>query len=576
MGYLHATPTKRTYMPTPTRVDPQRDPAGPEAKESPDSSGIHQLDWVPMTRYITTAIAYPNGEPHIGHAYEYIAADVLARFHRLDGEEVFFLTGTDEHGLKMQQTAEKLGVDTRELADMNAAKFKALDDALGISYDRFIRTTDDDHRQAAQELWRRMAAQGDIYLGSYAGWYSVRDEAYFAEEETEVRDGVRVAVSTGAEVVWTEEESYFFRLSAYQDRLLELYREHPEFIGPDVRRNEVASFVAGGLNDLSISRTTFSWGIPVPGDERHVMYVWVDALTNYLTGAGFAAEASSTEEDRGEERQVAGVSSAVSADFAKWWPADVHVIGKDIVRFHAVYWPAFLLSAGLPLPKRVHAHGFLFNRGEKMSKSVGNVVSPHDLVAAYGVDTVRYFVLREISYGQDGSYSHEAIIGRKNTDLANEYGNLVQRCLSMVVKNCAGQAPQPGELQEEDEALLQAARSLVPQAREAVQAQAVTVYIENCWKVLQATNKYFSAQAPWVLKTSDPARMGTVLWVTAEVIRIISLLIQPVMPTSAGAILDQLGVAEEARTFAAIDKPWQPGTPVSKPTPVFPKYEEEA
>src|SRR5699024_9127600 len=365
-----------------------------------------------MTFYITTAIAYPNGTPHIGHAYEYIAADTLARFHRLDGEDVYFMTGTDEHGLKMQQTAEKEGVTPRQLADDNAAAFQRLQDFLGSSYDRFIRTTDDDHRVSSQAIWTRMQEAGDIYLDAYAGWYSVRDEAFYQEDETELVDGERRSIETGAPVTWTEEEYYFFRLSAYQDRLLDLYREHPEFVGPDVRRNEVASFVASGLKDLSISRTTFDWGIPVPGDERHVMYVWVDALTNYLTGAGFP--------------------DVDSARFRDMWPADVHIIGKDISRFHAVYWPAFLMSAGIEMPKRVHAHGFLFNRGEKMSKSVGNVVDPYDLVETFGLDTLRFFVLREISYGQDGSYSADGIVTRKNTDLANEYGNLAQRSLSMV------------------------------------------------------------------------------------------------------------------------------------------------
>ncbi|MCK1801596.1 methionine--tRNA ligase [Nocardia zapadnayensis] len=507
-----------------------------------------------MSFYITTAIAYPNGTPHIGHAYEYIAADTIARFQRLAGEDVFFMTGTDEHGLKMQQTAQKLGVSTQELADTNSAAFKALDDMLGISYDRFIRTTDADHTAASQELWRRMEAAGDIYLDSYSGWYSVRDEAYFTEDETELVDGVRVAQSSGAEVTWTEEESYFFRLSKYQEPLLELYREHPEFVGPDVRRNEVASFVASGLKDLSISRTTFDWGIPVPGDEKHVMYVWVDALTNYLTGAGFPHDAEA---------------------FERWWPADVHIIGKDIARFHAIYWPAFLMSAGIELPRRVHVHGFLFNKGEKMSKSVGNVVDPYDLVDGYGLDTVRFFLLREISYGQDGSYSHDGIVTRKNTDLANEYGNLAQRSLSMVAKNCDGAVPTPGPLTAEDEALLAAARGAYMQAREHIGTQSLHLYLEACWKVLAAANKYFSAQEPWKLKKTDEARMATVLWVTIEVVRIITLLVQPVMPQSTAQLLDLLAVPADARDFAALDTPLVAGTPLPKPVPVFPKFQED-
>ena len=331
--------------------------------------------------YITTAISYPNGNPHIGHAYETIAADVLARFKRLDGFDVRFMTGTDEHGQKMQTTAEKQGKTAKELADENSARFKAMNDALGISYDRFIRTTDPDHYEASQAIWKRMEENGDIYLDKYAGWYSVRDEAYYAEDETEERDGQRYAISTGTEVEWTEEESYFFRLSKYADKLLELYKNEG-YVFPESRRNELISFVKGGLNDLSISRTTFNWGVPVPGNDKHVMYVWVDALTNYLTGLGYP--------------------NTDGELFTKYWPADLHLIGKDITRFHSIYWPAFLWSAGLELPKRVFGHGFLLVNGEKMSKSVGNVVDPADLVAAFGLDQVRFFLMREVSFGQDG------------------------------------------------------------------------------------------------------------------------------------------------------------------------------
>ncbi|HTO65304.1 MAG TPA: methionine--tRNA ligase, partial [Bradyrhizobium sp.] len=341
------------------------------------------------TFYITTAIAYPNGNPHIGHAYEAIATDALARFQRLDGKDVFFLTGTDEHGLKMIQTAENEGLTPHALATRNAGRFKEMDERLNVSFDRFIRTTEEQHHRSSQEIWRRMADNGDIYLDSYSGWYSVRDEAYYAEEETTLgEDNVRRGPQ-GTPVEWVEEKSYFFRLSAYQDRLLDLYAEQPDFIGPESRRNEVVSFVRSGLRDLSVSRTTFDWGVKVPGDPEHVMYVWVDALTNYITGAGFPDENDSN---------------------WRYWPADVHIIGKDIIRFHAVYWPAFLMSAGIAVPKRVYAHGFLFNRGEKMSKSVGNVVDPFNLADQYGVDQMRYFFLREVPFGQDGNYNHEAIV----------------------------------------------------------------------------------------------------------------------------------------------------------------------
>ncbi|MEH0109178.1 methionine--tRNA ligase [Tersicoccus sp. MR15.9] len=507
--------------------------------------------------YLTTAIAYPNGEPHIGHAYEYIATDAMARFQRLDGYDVYFLTGTDEHGLKMEQTAQKQGLTARELATRNAAVFKAMDDALGVSYDRFIRTTDADHYASAQEIWRRMEANGDIYLDSYAGWYSVRDERFFGEDETAVgEDGVRRATETGTEVTWTEEASYFFRLSRYQEKLLALYRDQPEFAAPRSRFNEVIRFVEGGLEDLSISRTSFDWGVPVPGDPDHVMYVWVDALTNYLTGAGFP--------------------HTDSEQYRTYWPADLHVIGKDISRFHCIFWPAFLMSADLPLPKRVMIHGFLHNNGEKMSKSLGNVVAPRDWVAQYGLDAVRFFLLREIPFGADGSYNHDAVVGRKNADLANNLGNLAQRSLSMVAKNCDGAVPQPGAFTAEDEALLARAADLLRVNREAYAVQDFHGALEETWRVLGDTNAYFAEQAPWVLRKTDPARMATVLYVTLQVVRTVATLAQPVMPGSCATLLDLLGVPEDARDFAALGTPLAPGTPLPAPVPVFPRYEEPA
>ncbi|MDR2257487.1 MAG: methionine--tRNA ligase [Arthrobacter sp.] len=505
--------------------------------------------------YITTAISYPNGDPHIGHAYEYIATDAMARFRRLDGADVFFLTGTDEHGQKMLQTAQKEGVTPAELARRNSDRFQATQDELGISYDRFIRTTDADHHAAAQALWKRMEANGDIYLDKYAGWYSVRDEAYYTEEETEERDGSRFSIQTNTEVTWTEEESYFFRLSAYQDKLLAYYAEHPDFGAPRSRFNEVIRFVEGGLQDLSVSRTTFDWGIPVPGNPKHVMYVWVDALTNYLTGVGFP--------------------DTDSATFKRFWPADVHVIGKDISRFHAIYWPAFLISAGVELPRRVMIHGFLNNNGEKMSKSLGNVVSPQDFVARYGLDASRFFFLREVPFGADGSYNHEAIVNRMNADLANNLGNLAQRSLSMVAKNLDGLVPERGELSEADGALLADASALLQISRDHYSRQEFSLALEATWKVLHEANAYFAEQEPWVLRKTDPARMATVLWVTMDVVRRVALLIQPVMPDSASALLDALGVsAGAARTFAAFDDEVAAGTALPKPTPVFPKFEE--
>jgi methionyl-tRNA synthetase len=510
--------------------------------------------------YITTAIAYPNAAPHVGHAYEYIATDAIARFKRLDGFDVRFLTGTDEHGLKVEQAAAAAGIPTAELARRNSDVFERVQEALNISFDRFIRTTDPDHYEASAEIWRRMAAAGDIYLDNYSGWYSVRDERFFVESETQVvEDGSRVAVETGAAVTWTEEQSYFFRLSAYADRLLAHYAANPGFIAPEVRRNEVISFVSSGLEDISISRTSFDWGVPVPDDPGHVMYVWVDALTNYLTGAGFP--------------------DTESALFRRYWPADLHMIGKDIIRFHAVYWPAFLMSAGVELPRKVFAHGFLHHRGEKMSKSVGNVVDPVALAERFGVDQVRYFLLREVPFGQDGNYTEEAIVTRINTDLANELGNLAQRSLSMVAKNLGGTVPEPGEFTPADTELLTTADSLLERVRAAFETQAMHLALEAIWLMLGDANKYFSAQQPWVLRKGESdeeqTRFRTVLYTTCEVVRIAALLVAPVMPHSADALLDLLGQTREDRAFSAVGARLVPGTALPAPTGVFPRYQAD-
>ena len=505
--------------------------------------------------YITTAIAYPNGVPHIGHAYEAIATDALARFQRLDGKDVFFLTGTDEHGLKMVQTAEAEKLPTMEVATRNARRFKDMDERLNVSFDRFIRTTEEQHLRSSQEIWKRMADNGDIYLDSYSGWYSVRDEAYYAADETVLdADDVRVGPQ-GTPVEWVEEKSYFFKLSAYQDRLLALYENQPDFIGPDSRRNEVVSFVKSGLRDLSISRTTFDWGVRVPADPEHVMYVWVDALTNYITGVGFPDENDPN---------------------WRYWPADVHIIGKDIIRFHAVYWPAFLMSAGIPVQKRVYAHGFLFNRGEKMSKSVGNVVDPFNLADQYGVDQMRYFFLREVPFGQDGSYNHEAIVARINADLANDLGNLAQRSLSMIGKQYAGVLPEPGEFSDNDKAILAQADGMIALARTAMATQQIHHALNAIWVVVAEANRYFAGEAPWALAKTDPKRQATVLYVTAEVVRQIAILAQFVMPAASAKMLDILGIAAEtsSRNFAALGTRIKPGTVLPAPAPVFPRYIE--
>jgi methionyl-tRNA synthetase len=506
--------------------------------------------------YITTAISYPNGAPHIGHAYEAIATDAIARFMRLDGHDVFFLTGVDEHGIKMQQTANREGITARELSDRNVPRFRAMVERLNCSNSDFIRTTEERHKRASAAIWERMKAAGDIYLAKYAGWYSVRDEAYYDESETKLtEDGKRVGPQ-GTPVEWVEEESYFFRLSAYQDKLLDLYTRAPGFVLPRERLNEVASFVRGGLRDLSISRTTFSWGIPVPGDPKHIMYVWVDALTNYVTAVGYPDTESET--------------------FRRYWPADLHVIGKDIVRFHAVYWPAFLMSAGVELPRRIFSHGFLFNRGEKMSKSVGNVVDPFALADAYGVDQLRYFLLREVPFGQDGSYSHEAIVARINADLANDLGNLAQRSLSIIAKGLGGKLPAPGAFSENDKTILAAADALIGKAREAMKTQQLHQVLNAAWAVVADANRYFAGEAPWALAKTDPVRQGTVLYTTAEVIRQVAIVAQPFIPTAASRLLDLIGVPAGERDFSTLGGAGRlaPGVALPPPAPVFPRYVE--
>jgi methionyl-tRNA synthetase len=510
------------------------------------------------TYFLTTPIFYPNGVPHIGHAYTAMVTDMIARFQRLDGYDVRFLTGTDEHGLKMQQTATAEGLTPLALADRNSARFRDMMTALNISYDDYIRTTEPRHERACQALWIALEKAGDIYLDKYAGWYSVRQEAYFAEDETVLgEDGVR-REPLGSPVEWTEEETYFFRLSAYQNKLLKLYADVPDFVLPRERLNEVASFVKGGLQDLSISRTTFDWGIKVPGAPGHVMYVWIDALTNYITAAGYP--------------DVDGDS------FKKFWPANLHVIGKDIVRFHAVYWPAFLMAAGVAVPQRVFSHGFLLNRGEKMSKSVGNVVDPFTMAAQYGVDQMRYFFMREVSFGQDGSYNHEAIVNRTNADLANDLGNLAQRSLTMLAKQFGGILPDPGKFGEADNAILAQADAMVALARIAMATQQIHQALNAIWAVVAEANRYFAGEAPWALAKTDPPRQATVLYVTAEVIRQVAILAQPVMPSAAAKLLDILGIAKDARDFTQLGGAVRiaPGTQLPPPAPIFPRYVEPA
>ncbi len=502
--------------------------------------------------YLTTPIYYVNGAPHIGHAYTSIAADVLARWKRLDGYEVFFLTGTDEHGQKVEKAAAEAGLDPQGFTDQVAADFRDMAARMNISNDDFIRTTEPRHKRACAELWRRLEAHGAIYLGHYEGWYAVRDEAFYNQGELTLgADGIRRAPS-GAPVEWVREPSYFFRLSSWQDKLLEFHEKNPDFIAPVARRNEVLSFIRSGLEDLSISRTSFTWGIPVPGDPAHVMYVWLDALTNYITAAGFPDEAD-----------------------PRWgfWPADLHIVGKEIVRFHAVYWPAFLMAAGLAPPQRIYSHGWWTVEGEKMSKSLGNVIDPRELVATFGRDALRYFLLREVPFGNDGDFSRKALITRLNGELANDLGNLAQRTLSLVARQCAGVRPARGASIAPDQALRDAAAALPALVRGALEKLAFHEALEDVWRVVRAANAYIDHQAPWALARTDRARMASVLRVLLDAIRGVATVLQPFMPESMARMLDQLGVPADARGLASLDQDLPAGAALPPPEGIFPRFD---
>ena len=505
--------------------------------------------------YVTTPIYYVNDVPHLGHAYTTVACDALARFMRLDGREVRFTTGTDEHGQKVAKSAAAAGLEPGAFTDRVSERFRSLVEAVGAAPNDFIRTTEDRHYRSVQEIWRRLVQRDEIYTGKYEGWYSVRDEAYLAESELVRQPDGTFRAASGAPVEWVAESSYFFRLSRWQEPLLRWYAEHPDFIGPESRRNEVVRFVEGGLEDLSVSRTSFRWGIPVPDDPEHVIYVWVDALTNYLTSAGFPDEGSET--------------------YDRFWPATLHVVGKDIVRFHAVYWPAMLLAAGLTPPRRVFAHGWWTVEGQKMSKSVGNVVDPFQLVQEYGLDQVRYFLLREVPFGNDGDYSRAAMIHRSNADLANDYGNLAQRVLTLIQRNCGGAIPERGEATAEDDGLLQAAARLGPELRSLMESQQMHAALRALWDVIRAANAYIDHAAPWALARTDLARCQTVLSVLLEVLRRVSIFSQPFVPVGAAAILDQLAVPVDRRNFGDADEGPAPGTPLDPPTAVFPRLATE-
>lgn len=511
--------------------------------------------------YVSTPIYYVNDKPHLGHAYTTVACDAKARFHRLRGEPTRFLTGTDEHGQKLERAARAAGMEPLAFCDMNSAKFRALWEKLDVSYDDYIRTTEERHARGVRELWRRVEAAGDIYLGAYAGWYAVRDEAFYAESElVEGAGGERLA-PTGAEVEWVEEPSYFFRLSRFQEPLLEHYEKNPRFIQPESRRNEVMSFVRGGLKDLSLSRTSFQWGIPVPGDEKHVIYVWFDALSNYLTAPGF---------DEGGVREGSP------------WPADQHFIGKDILRFHAVYWPAFLLSAGVPLPGQVFSHGWWTVEGQKMSKSLGNAVDPHWLIEEYGADAIRYFLLKEIPFGLDGDFSHGALIDRVNSDLANDLGNLLHRALSMVKRYREGRLAraEAGE-GEAEEALCALAAESARKYEEGMERTRFQSGLRAAWEVVSAANKYIDASAPWTLaKEGSAARLDAVLWHAAAAIRVVAAMVSPVMPAASRKMAAQLGLPGDwagAPFSELMDMRRLPRELRVRPGgPLFPRIEEDA
>jgi methionyl-tRNA synthetase len=504
--------------------------------------------------YISTAISYTNGPPHIGHAYEVIAADAIARFKRLDGYDVFFLTGTDEHGLKVQKKAEELDIDPKEYVDEISKEFIKLSISLDCSNNDFIRTTDERHIKNVHSIWKILFDKGDIYLDQYSGWYSITDEAFYNEEELIKTESNSFLSPNGNPVEWVDEESYFFKLSKYENNLLELYEKNEEFIFPNSRMNEIKNFVKSGLKDISISRKNISWGIPVKENTDHSIYVWLDALTNYISALDWC--------DNNEL-------------FKRFWPADVHLIGKDITRFHAVYWPAFLLSAGIKLPKMIFSHGFLLNKGEKISKSKGNTVDPFELIDLYGVDQLRFYLLSTTPFGNDGNYSHELITNHSNALLSNDLGNLSQRCLKMVYSKCNGKIPNKSNLISIDKSLLDNAYKLHDHSLEFMSKYQIHSYLNSIFDVITATNKYFSDQKPWELDKENPERMSTVLWVTCEVLRVVSILLQPVLIEGSKKLLDFLNVDLKKRSFNHLTSEFSltSGVDINEPNVIFPKID---
>ena len=475
--------------------------------------------------YITTPIYYPSGKPHMGHAYSSIIADIFARFKRLEGYNVLFLTGTDEHGLKIQREAEKNKKDPKKFCDELSEKFKDLTKILNLSNDDFIRTTEKRHYKSVQEIWNKLVESGDIYLDKYTGWYSVSDEAYYDENEIELVNGKKISKLSGSLVDWVEEESYFFKLSSWSDKLLKYYKDNNDFILPSSRKNEVVNFVEKGLKDLSVSRTSFSWGIPVPKNNKHVIYVWLDALTNYISALNFP--------------------NIEDNNYKRFWPADIHIIGKDILRFHAIYWPAFLLAAKLPLPKKVFGHGWILSDDKKMSKSLGNILDPIEIVNNYGIDQLRYYLVKEVSLGNDGSISMENLKNCINNDLANNYGNLCQRVFSFIKKNCSNKIPNAKKFNAVDNKLLSQLKNNVPNLIKLMNNQNLNEFIKIVVSYSFDANKYFNDSEPWSVKKTDPERMNVILFTICEQIKNISILLNSIIPIATEKVLDTMNIEKE-------------------------------
>ena len=484
--------------------------------------------------YITTPIYYPSGKPHMGHAYSSIVADVIARFKRIEGYNVHFLTGTDEHGLKIQREAEKNNKASQVFCDELSNKFKELTKILNLSNNDFIRTTEKRHFKSVEDLWKKLVNSGDIYLDKYKGWYSISDEAYYDEDEIEEKNGTKVSKLSGSNVEWVEEESYFFKLSAWSKKLLAHYKSYPDFILPNTRKNEVVKFVEKGLSDLSVSRTSFTWGIPVPKNQKHVIYVWLDALTNYLSALDYPDTSSDL--------------------YKSFWPADLHIIGKDILRFHAIYWPAFLMAANIPLPKRVFGHGWILSDEKKMSKSIGNILDPIEIIETYGIDQLRYYLIKEVSLGNDGNVSLENLKNCINNDLANNYGNLCQRVFSFIKKNCSNKIPLSKSLSKEDKILTGKLKSDINKLIDLIDKQDLNNYIKKVIEYSFDSNKYFNDLEPWSLKKTNINRMNSVLYSIVEQIKNISILLLPIIPNSANKILDTLNIKTASRSISQIEK----------------------